>query len=154
MHKKEFLAQEAPLLFKTLPADCKATFGLMTPQHMVEHLVGAIKGSVKRYGEPDPALVEKQMGFRRFIDNGAVLKHRPSDKTEADLPALKYASLAEAIEQFPIAIDRFYSHFEAQPDFKSYNQFMGELGFEELELFHFQHVRYHLWQFDLLAVYP
>lgn len=152
--KKEFLSQEVPILLAKLTEDQVPAFGLMTPQHMIEHLTGSIKYSIKRHGEPDPTLAEKQVGFKRFIENGAVLKHRPSDKTAADLPPYKYESLAEAIPQIPVAIDRFYTHFEAQPDFISYNVFMGELNFEDLELFHYQHVRYHLWQFGLLSSYP
>lgn len=152
--KKEFLSQEVPILLAKLAEDQSPAFGLMTPQHMIEHLTASIKFSVKRQGEPDPNLVEKQAGFKRFIEKGAVLKHRPSDKTAADLPPYKYESLAEAATQIPVAIDRFYTHFEAQPDFISYNVFMGELNFENLELFHYQHVRYHLWQFGLLPSYP
>lgn len=152
--KKDFLSQEAPALLATLTEDTVPAFGLMTPQHMIEHLTSTIKASIKRYGDPDPALAEKQAGFKRFIDKGAVLQHRPSNKTAADLPAYKYETLAEAITQIPVAIDRFYTHFETQPDFMSYNRFMGELKFEEIELFHYQHVRYHLWQFGLLPAYP
>ncbi len=152
--KKEFLSQEVPTLLASLSADQVPAFGLMTPQHMIEHLTSSIKASVKRYGDPDPALAEKQAGFKRFIEKGAILQHRPSNKTAADLPAYKYETLAEAITQIPVAVDRFYTHFEAQPDFISYNMFMGELNFEDLELFNYQHVRYHLWQFGLLPAYP
>ncbi len=153
MDKKHFLINELPVLLQQLKADTEPAFGLMTPQHMVEHLTGSIKVTTKRSGEPDPALAEKQMGFQRFIANGAILKHRPSNKTKADLPPLKYASLEEAISHLPEATERFYRHYETHPDFKAYHSFMGELGFEELELFHYQHCRYHFWQFGLLPEY-
>ena len=148
--KKEFLSEELPKLLKTLSENTEPNFGLMTPQHMVEHISGVVKMSVKRYGEPEESPTKAQLGFKKFLQSGAVMQHRPSDKTKADLPELRYGSLEEAIEQVSVAINRFYNHFEANPDFKSYHAFMGELSFEELELFHYQHLRYHCWQFGLV----
>jgi len=152
--KKEFLTQTVSGLLEKLTEDQEPHFGLMTPQHMIEHLTSIIKSSVKRYGEPDPALAERQAGFKRFIDKGAVFKHRPSDKTKADLPALRYNTFEEATPQIMVAIQRFYDHYEQNPGFKSYHAFMGELDFEALELFHYQHLRFHFWQFGLLPDYP
>ncbi len=151
--KKEFLSQELPKLLQKLQPDTEPNFGLMTPQHMIEHISYVVKMSIKRAGEPENPPTKGQLGFKNFIANGAILKHRPSDKTKADLPALKYASFEEALAQVPIAVERFYSHFEANPDFIPYNPFFGELTFAELELFHYQHLRYHAWQFGLLESY-
>lgn len=152
--KKEFLTQQVPELLKQLKADTEPAFGLMTPQHMAEHLTYTVKAMSKRTGEPVNPPTKGQLGFQKFIKKGAILKHFPSEKTKADLPTLKYASLEEAISHIPEAINRFYTHFESNPDFKACTPFMGELGFEELELFHYQHYRYHLWQFGLLESYP
>ena len=152
--KKEFLTQQVPELLNKLKPDTEPAFGLMTPQHMVEHLTLIVKTSVKRYGEPEAEPTKRQLGFRRFIENGAIFQHRLSDKTRADLPALKYGSLEEAASHISEALHRFYDHFEANPGFKAYSPFMGEMSFEELELFHYQHYRYHLWQFGLLEKYP
>lgn len=151
--KKAFLIETVPALLQGLHSDTEPQFGLMTPQHMIEHLTSIIKSSVKRYGEPDPALAERQQGFKRFIAKGAVFKYRPSDKTKADLPALKYDTLAQAVEQIQVGIERFYHHYEQNPTFKAYHAFMGELDFAELEQFHYQHVRYHFWQFGLIPEY-
>ena len=153
-NKKEFLTRQVPKLINKLKPDTKPAFGLMTPQHMIEHLTWVIKSSVKRYEEPVDPPTKGQLGFKKFIEKGAIFQHRPSDKTKADLPALKYNSLEEATAQIPIAVNRFYQHFESNPGFKAYSKFIGELSFEELELFHFQHYRFHLWQFGLLEEYP
>lgn len=152
--KKQFLSTELPELLKNLEPDTKPNFGLMTPQHMVEHITMVVKTSIKRYGEPENPPTDKQLGFQKFIAKGAIMKHRPSNKTKEDLPILKYESLEKALAQVPVAIERFYQHFEAHPDVKAYNPFFGELSFEELELFHYQHLRYHCWQFGLLETYP
>lgn len=153
-NKKEFLTKQVPELLKKIKPDTEPAFGLMTPQHMVEHLTWVAKSSIKRYGEPQGEPSKRQLGFKKFIEKGAILEHRPKDKTKADLPELKYGSLDEAISHIPEAVNRFYNHFENNPGFKAYSPFMGELSFEELELFHYQHYRYHLWQFGLLESYP
>ena len=151
--KKQFMTEQVMELLKNLKPDTEPRFGLMTPQHMIEHLTWTLKSASKRKGEPPAEPTKSQLGFQRFIDKGAVFEHRPKGKTKADLPPLKYSSLEEAVGQIPIAINRFYNHFEANPEFKCYNDFFGELNFEQLELFHSQHYKYHFWQFGLLEEY-
>ena len=121
---------------------------------MVEHLTWFTKSTVKRNGEPNGELTKGALRFKKFIENGAIFKHFPSEKTVDDLPPLKYSSLDEALVQIPVAINRFYTHFETNPSFKFYHSRMGELSFDKLELIHFQHYRYHFWQFGLLEQYP
>lgn len=151
--KKEFLTQEVINLLQKLDPEQAPNFGLMTPQHMVEHLVLITKTTLKRRGAPTETPSKRELGFKQFIENGAVFQHRQSDKTKEDLPPLKYASLEEARSKVPEAIERFYKTFEENPDFNIYNPFMGELNFSEMELFHFQHYRYHCWQFGLIEEY-
>ena len=152
--QQSFLLLTVPTLLKELQADTQPSFGIMTPQHMIEHLTISTKASSKRRGIPPEEPTKGQAGFKRFLQKGAHFKHYPSDKTSADLPPLKYSSLEEAVEQIPIAIQRFYTQYEQNPEFKAYNQMMGELGFEELERFNYQHYRYHFWQFGLIVAYP
>ena len=153
--KRDFLLIEFPQIIKNLNSDTEGKFGLMTPQHMVEHLIMTIKITAKKHeGERELPANKRQLGFQRFIRNGAILEHRPSDKTKADLPPLKYSSVEEAISFLPEAIQRFYNFWDDNQDYKPYAAWMGALSFEELELFHFMHFRYHLWQFDLIDSYP
>ena len=153
--KRNFLIKELPEILKNLSPETKGNFGLMTPQHMVEHLVVVIKTAAKKYeGERESPPNERQIGFQKFIRNGAVLKHRPSDKTKADLPPLKYSSLEEIVALMPEAVQRFYNLWDANPDYIPYAPFMGEMSFEEVEFFHYMHFRFHLWQFGLIAEYP
>ena len=151
--KREFLTMQVPQILTNLTADVVPQFGLMTPQHMVEHLTWVTKSTLKRQGEPEAEPNDSQKYFRKFIDKGAIFKHRPSDKTTEDLQALKYGSLAEAIENVPDAVDRLYTTFEQNPNFKTYNAMMGEFSFEDQELFHYQHYKYHFFQFGLIDAY-
>lgn len=154
-NKKDFLVNEMPKLLENLKDQTEGNFGLMTPQHMVEHLTWVMKATAKKHeGERENPANERQLGFQKFIQKGAVLKHRPSDKTKADLPELKYASLEEALSHLPEAVQRFYDFWETNPDYVPYGSFMGEMPFEDLEMFHYMHFRYHLWQFGLIEQYP
>lgn len=153
-NKQQFLQTELKDLLQNLKPDTSANFGLMTSQHMVEHLSQVIKSSVKQQAEPENPPTDRQLGFKRFIAKGSVLTHRPSTKTAADLPPLFYPSLEIAKEQLMVGINRFYAFFAENPAAIPYTPLMGKLSFEELELFHYQHVRYHLWQFGVLASYP
>ena len=154
-NKKGFLTNEFPGLLNTLNPETKANFGLMTPQHMVEHLVKAVAGATAKYeGERESPANEQQLGMQQFIKSGSVLSHRPSDKTKADLPPLNYSSIEEAISHVPKAVQDFYDFHDDNPDYKPYASYLGVVSFEDLELFHFMHIRYHLWQFDLLEQYP
>jgi len=155
INKRDFLTNELPEILKNLSPDTEGNFGLMTPQHMVEHLVVVMKMTAKKHeGEREMPANKRQLGFQKFIQKGAVLQHRPSEKTKADLPPLKYNSLEEAITHIPEAVQRFYNFWETNPDYIPYGSFMGEMPFEDLELFHYMHFRYHLWQFGLIENYP
>ena len=122
---------------------------------MIEHIGGALRGSAKAYeGERELPANERQLGFQTFVKKGSVLKHRPSDKTKADLPELRFASLEEAKTKLNQAVSLFFAFRDANPDYVPYAPFMGELSFDEFENFHFMHIKYHLWQFGLLDEYP
>lgn len=155
MSKRDFLTNEFTPLLEKLSTDTKANFGLMTPQHMVEHLIGAIESATGKYeGERENPATEQQLGMQQFIKSGCVLSHRPSDKTKADLPLLKHASLEEAIALVPKAVQKYYAFQDDNSDYIPYASYLGEVRFEDVELFHFMHIRYHLWQFGLLEQYP
>jgi len=148
---KTFLQSEALPLLQNLKADAEPNFGLMTPQHMVEHLIWVTKTTIGRKGEPEKEPTKSQLYFKKFIANGAIFEHRPKPGlTKADLPPLKYDSLQAAIKQVTPAIERFYQHFEDNPNAVCFNPMMGELTKADLEVFHAQHYRWHLHQFGLM----
>ena len=146
---QKFLKEEMPTRLSKLTEDTLPKFGLMTPQHMVEHLILMTKMAIRIYGEVQETPTEGQLKFKKFIEKGAHFEYRPSDKTAADLPKLKYGSLQEAIDNYPQGINGFYAHYEANPAFLSFNPFQGKLGYEDLEFLHYRHFEYHLGQFDL-----
>jgi len=145
---KDFLSKELPTKLRTLSGDQAPNFGLMTAQHMVEHLIFTTKSIAKRRGEPEAELNKSQQYFRKFIDAGAPFEYRP--KEGAELQELRSANIEEAIQGLEKAIEQFYALFDANPDHKSYNAMTGEFNLAELELFNYQHGRWHLYQFGLI----
>ena len=138
---KTYLTKTVPSLLKGLKPQAEPNFGIMTPLHMIEHLIWVAKSSVKDYGPPPPSLNEKQLGFMRFVDEGAEFVHRPSNKTKYDLKPTRMKTLEEAIDIVPEAIARLYEH---KDDHVFYNPMMGILNFAQMELFQRKHFEYHL----------
>ena len=148
---KDFLIKELPAQLRSLPADQEPNFGLMTAHHMVEHLIFVTKSISKRRGEPTAELNKSQGYFRKFMDTGLPFMYKPKEgASKADLNDLRTASIEEAISALEAATTQFYSLFDSTPNHKSYNDMMGEFNMSELELFNYQHGRWHLHQFGLI----
>lgn len=148
---KDYLTVELPKTLRTLEGTQEPNFGLMTAQHMVEHLIYVTKTFQKRHGEPEGELTKSQLYFQKFMSKGCPFEYRPKDGvTKESLNALRSANMEEAIQGLEAATAKFYQLFENTPDFKSYNPMMGEFTMEQLELFAYQHGRWHAHQFGLI----
>ena len=152
MKYKNFFYTEVPTLLSKLNNESIPSFGLMTAQHMVEHLIWITKASLKDFGPAPEELNKAQKGFMKFVKNGSKFEYRPSNKSIDDLAALKYENLDQAKSELPNAIDRLK---DAITNKKSeeffYNPMMGVLNKEEMESFHLSHYKWHLEkQFQLL----
>jgi len=145
---KDFLLKELPLKLRTLPADQAPNFGLMTAHHMVEHLIFVTKSMQKRRGEPEKELNKSQLFFRKFIETGCPFEYKPNE--DGSLNDLRTESIEAAVKILETATVKFYDLFESTPNHKSYNAMMGEFNLEELELFNYQHGRWHLHQFGII----
>ena len=145
---KSFMVTELIEKLKTLNGDQAPNFGLMTAHHMVEHLIYVTKSMSKRRGEPSGETNKSQQYFRAFLDNGCPFEYRP--KEDAKLSDLRSENISQAIEGLEAANADFYSLFESNPDYKSYNEMTGEFNLSELETFNYQHARWHMFQFGLI----
>lgn len=147
---KEFLTQQVPEMLENLAADTNPKWGMMTAQHMLEHLAKLTKSSIKSYGPPPAEPTDGQLKFKAFINNGIPFKKNDSKKGKLD--DLYYGTIEEAKAAVIEAVNRFYNAFEQNPDLQPFNPIMGALSFEELQNFHDRHYRHHFEQFGLLEV--
>jgi hypothetical protein len=134
-----------------LKKDDKPLWGKMTPQHMVEHLILAVKMSTGRFNLKCFNPPEKIPVLKRFL-----MSSRPLPKLfinpviGAELSPLEYSSLGEAKERLKEEIDYYYSFFNSNPCAKTVNVTFGELNKEEWDVFHNKHFEHHLSQFCLM----
>ena len=139
------------MLLEKLNTGKKPLWGKMTPQHMVEHLILAVKMGngkleVECFNPP-----EKLPVLKRFL-----MSDKPMPKLfinpligEGLLP-LKYSSLEEAKMELKAEIEDYQKYFEENPDSVLVNATFGSLNKAEWDAFHQKHFTHHLSQFGLL----
>lgn len=128
----------------------KPLWGKMSAQHMVEHLILAVKignGKLRLECFNPPEILS---ALRRFL-----LSEKPLPKEfinpaiGPDLLPLEFSSLEEAKEKLKSEIKDYIKYFKNNPDAKSVNVTFGELNKEEWDIFHQKHFSHHLKQFGL-----
>ena len=145
MKYQDYFEKKVPQLVSNLNKDSQPSFGLMTAQHMIEHLIWITKASVKEVSPVPEKLTKSQEGFIKFIEKGAEFRYRPSDKTKDDLPALRFEDLERAKAELPIAITRMKNALSSKGNSETfYNPMMGSLTPDQMELFHKKHYEWHL----------
>lgn len=152
-NKEEFTQVRIKELLAGLKENTKPLWGMMTPQHMVEHLTVAVKASTGRIKSMVVTPPDKIKAVRQHYLEGDELWERgmknpllPEDR----LVSLKYATLQEAKEKLIQAVGEFEAYYAAHPDAVEANPFTGYMHFNEWKQFHFKHFRHHFIQFGLL----
>ena len=148
--------QERLKLIDTIQAENQGQWGIMTPQHMVEHVGGLIyttsmgKGSAKLALPEDQAAKMKSRFFSAYYPFPKSVKMPGTQDQPTALFPLRYASLEEAKEKLQGAGINFLSQHESNPDQTSLHGYFGELTMDEWLAFHIKHLDHHLMQFGLL----
>ncbi|MEE9374364.1 MAG: hypothetical protein V3V00_15015 [Saprospiraceae bacterium] len=143
MKHQDYFQNTISLLVNKLTEDHMPSFGLMTAQHMIEHLIWVTKSTAKHFSPVPEELDDKQRGFMRFIQKGSNFKYMPSDKTAADLKPCKYQNLERAKAELPEAINKLKNFLSSRTD-NIYNPMLGSLTPDELATFHYKHYQWHL----------
>ncbi len=138
---------------KKLTPETEANFGVMTAQHMVEHLILLMKISTGKLQVPLSRSEESAETFKQQLiytdmkfPKGVKVKGIPEDKP---LP-LRYESLETANDKLISEIDDFHSYFAENPDQKTLHPVLNWLNYDEWKTFHSKHFAHHFEQFGLL----
>lgn len=134
-----------------LTGENKALFGIMTPQHMVEHLTLTVKISYGRIKLPDFIPSEKQLAQKQALiyTDLEFPKGVKAPGIGENLLDLRYPDLETAKSELLKSIDEFNNHFrEFQEDQTTHPRF-GKLNHDEWERFHRKHFQHHLSQFGI-----
>lgn len=138
-------------LLKGLDKNTKPLWGKMTPQHMIEHLIGSLQMAVGELKIECFNPPEKLPALKKYL-----MSTRPLPKDfinpviGPDLIPLKYSSLEESISDLQNYITRYYEFFEATPDSKTANPTFGDLNKTEWDVFNEKHFTHHFSQFGLI----
>jgi len=135
-----------------LKPETKANWGLMTAQHMLEHLeyflkmaVGQVKTTLAIPEEKIERYQESLYNYRQMTKN---FKH-PEFNEEKTEP-LVHESFEIAKKSFLEAYDAFELHFEENPEAETLNTMFGNLNKEMWDLLNRKHFNHHFEQFGLL----
>jgi hypothetical protein len=135
---------------ESLLPEAKPLWGKMTLQHMIEHLILAVRSSNGKLKIECFNPKEKIPALKRFL-----LSDRPLPKNfinpviGEDLLPLEYKNLKSAFSALKSEIDDYYIFFETNPEALTTNPTFGNLNKEEWDLFHKKHFTHHLEQFGL-----
>jgi len=134
-----------------LKEDQLPEFGIMTPQHMVEHLILTIKLSQGRITVPSIEPTPEALALKQNILYGKAEIPRGirAPGTKEELLPLRFQSLEEAKENLIKAWKQFDLYYYQYPEVLHQHPFFGVLNHQEWVAFHSKHFQYHLSQFGI-----
>ena len=134
---------------ENLRVDTQALFGIMTPQHMIEHLILTVKLSYGKIKIPDFEPNEKQVAQKQALLHSDILFPRgvKAPGLPDQLIDLRFPNLETAKEEFIKCIGNYHNAFKENEHLTTTHPRFGKLTFEEWEKFHAKHFEHHLGQF-------
>lgn len=151
---ERFLLEETPSVLEGLKEDAKPFWGLMTPQHMVEHLIVTYKLSIGQIKIPVVSNEEDRERLKAYLMKDSPMRRSvPSPTGKNELQPLRSASFEEAKNKFIKETSAFVDFMKAEPDHLADHPFGGAMRADEWVLFHRKHIKHHFIQFGLIPDY-
>ena len=136
-----------------LKEDAKPKWGIMTAQHMVEHLENTVRIGAGEIQDFDIATPEEHLEKVQEM----VYNHKPMPRghkhplmKQGELEKLIHPDLDTAKAKLIEALDNLDAYFKENPDTKTKNAVFGELNKFEWDLLNVKHLNHHFEQFNLL----
>ncbi|BDS09495.1 DinB family protein [Aureispira anguillae] len=152
MNKQEQFLKET--LFQKLDAlsvDANPQWGIMSAQHMVEHLSSLFLFTIEKIKGVSFFDKEKlERNYNYLIRDKQPFRKNIKLPNMEQLQPLRFPSLKAAIKVLNDLVVQFYAFFETDKEKKTMHPAIGMLNFEEWEWNHYAHARHHLVQFGLL----
>ncbi len=151
MVKNTFLSEEFPKYLEEITGTEKPSWGMMSIQHMIEHLSLMFVISNGKINAPSFYPADSQARKKaRFIEGGFAFPKNFNPTKAENAGSLKYESLAQAKNVCLKAHAAFFKHFEENPDSHPNHPVMGLFSFEDWQNFHEHHIKHHFTQFGIL----
>ncbi|MEJ6792139.1 MAG: phenylacetic acid degradation bifunctional protein PaaZ [Lacinutrix sp.] len=140
-------------LLSQLKPELKPKWGIMTPQHMIEHLEYTYKiasGEIQDFEIATPETILDKV-HNSLWNYDKFPKNSQFPQLEKDkLDYLKHEDLATAVVKFKEQRGKYLEFFKENPDTKLKNLVFGELNKYELYLLERKHLNHHFEQFGLI----
>ncbi len=134
-----------------LSPDAAPIWGIMTPQHMVEHLSSLFLFTIEKIKDVSFFDEEKlQKNYDYLIRDKQPFRKNVKLPGLEELRPLRFESLEASIASLKSLVEKFYAFFADDKNKKSRHPAVGMLNFEEWEWNHYAHARHHLEQFGLI----
>ncbi|MGA0232281.1 MAG: phenylacetic acid degradation bifunctional protein PaaZ, partial [Saprospiraceae bacterium] len=153
--KCPFVEMDRPTIVKLLSQlneDSQSRWGMMTAQHLVEHLeffnrmaLGEVETDITT---PEEHIEKYQESLWNYKAMPKEFKHPLLKKDEAE--SLRFENLEEAKKAYLESYDRFIEFFEANPTAKTANTVFGMLDKYHWYLLNRKHLNHHFSQFGLI----
>lgn len=136
---------------KNLTENSQREFGIMSPQHMVEHLILTVKLSYGRIKIPEFEPNEKQLAQKQALIYTEITFPRGvrAPGLGDQLLELRFSDLSTAKLELLKSINDYNSFFEETPESMTMHPRFGKLNHEEWERFHKKHFEHHFEQFGI-----
>lgn len=136
---------------KKLNENSSSEWGLMGPQHMLEHLertfIQAMGKEKAEITTPEDQLEKYQDSLYNYKEMPREFKHPFLKENETE--QVRHADLQQAKEAFLKAWDDFELYFKENPEAKNANSVYGMLDKDHWELLNRKHIHHHFKQFKL-----
>ena len=147
----DFFENQLKQVVGKLQPDLRPLWGLMTPQHAIEHLTRTLRGAADKPPFAVHTPVEKLPKYRLFLfHNLAIVHNYKSPVMDREKPpALVHSDWPAAMDAFWKAWEEFEEFFKNHPGVSTDNAVFGPLTQEEWRRFHFKHFVHHCSQFGV-----
>lgn len=149
----EFIRTEVLHHLTRLDTQTPARWGLMSPQHMVEHLADFVNLSAGKINMPLSVPEDQVPLYRAFLLSDKQFRENtkaPKGVMPETPGACRYNTLEEALADLQKAIDNFFNYFDNDTVKTTLHPAFGHLNVDDWLVLHEKHMRHHLRQFGLL----
>lgn len=150
--RRDFLSHGLKEALSRLTSDRVASWGRMTGQEMVEHLLWAFELSTGKLVAACATPEEKQLRYKAFLHDNRPMPHGfENPLLTRGLPPLRYESLAAAVKALELEAAHFLSAAESESVLRTHPVF-GPCSGDEWSRIHYKHAVHHCLQFGLIEV--
>ena len=135
-----------------LKPDTKAQWGILTPQHMVEHLEYQFQSATEKRHLRVTTRAEHLEKFREVVYNHAPMMKGFSHPLlkKGELEELRHDSLEAAIDSYFQSKEAYETYFKENKGKKTLNSSFGMMSKFEWDLLNRKHTHHHFQQFGLV----